>query len=779
MFFCCGDLLAYSNKATDAAFAALLSMPGGGPASGQWGTPVPDDFSPSTESALIAYLARQQKAGADFNAVRHRGTLLHHAIRTGKSETATWLLAHGADPAKTVEGIGDALALSLAYQRTVLARLLRDKYRLSTPATAAPATPATPATPIALSDVDAARVLLSKVSWLAITTRSPTPGAITNSANAEEYRQLSESWSSVSAGMAPDVYARVMDDDSTVSNLVILHSRSPAALEQALARIPAPVLKRHANAAVAALARQSSMEVDRQTKAIQYKVPAEVWRVLWRRLGKPLDYGDSPSLARNVQPELWPGLLASGYDGNPDYALGCMLTEIGAPDLKAFWAQLLANFPRVREDAPGMILAQYRFAGRELCWETDRTSTRDKLLFLTSVGVKAPVHGILKQSRDQAPDLLAAMRPFLPVDADQGSAPAPRLVDAAAKCTFSLTDPWFRKLRESTVEMSSGGNGAPVDIATVQLVEIPGEAECGLLVGGYLNWDDLLLGVVADSFTGPERNPNPSCPDPSDRSAVWQNRQGKIIELQTNMGADNGSPTLIPVRDTLTGQRYYLHSGEQYGRCTAGRRLPFTYEWRRAGNDWSLMRTGFEKHHAALFDQCSDDEQGGARCRGIAALSIDPSVEKKSDPFTGMDVAEFLKSLGQTRYRAYMQAVVALDKPRLNEIRAAGVPARWTAEALVQISRSDLTVPAKRARVAWMFADRPQLEHAFNGEVFNALLPWLPREDWRPVLAVIAKRPDYFRESLQTGLADQSHSVLACDISNALGLVCGEQLQAD
>lgn len=126
-----------------------------------------------------------------------------------------------------------------------------------------------------------------------------------------------------------------------------------------------------------------------------------------------------------------------------------------------------------------------------------------------------------------------------------------------------------------------------------------------------------------------------------------------------------------------------------------------------------------------------------------------------------------------------MQAVAALDKARLKEIRAAGVPAKWTADAIVQISGSDVPLSAKRARTAWIFADRVQLERAFNYQVFNVLLPWLPREDWRPVLNAIAKRPDYYRESLQIGAADQAHSDLACDITNALGLVCGEKPEAD
>ena len=126
---------AFSGQQTDQAFAALLSMSGAGPEQGTWKFPPAEDFEGDTEAALVGYLARKQKAGADFNAYRHLGTLLHHAIRADMVATAKWLLAHGADPRKTVlQGGQDALGLSVTYKRNELVRLLQTQYGMAQPA---------------------------------------------------------------------------------------------------------------------------------------------------------------------------------------------------------------------------------------------------------------------------------------------------------------------------------------------------------------------------------------------------------------------------------------------------------------------------------------------------------------------------------------------------------------------------------------------------------------------------------------------------------------------
>ncbi|MBK9614350.1 MAG: hypothetical protein IPO35_02130 [Uliginosibacterium sp.] len=70
--FAVQPVLAYSGEATDAAFAALLAMPGAEPETGSWDFPRLEDFKADSEASLIRYLARMKKEGADLNAYRHQ-----------------------------------------------------------------------------------------------------------------------------------------------------------------------------------------------------------------------------------------------------------------------------------------------------------------------------------------------------------------------------------------------------------------------------------------------------------------------------------------------------------------------------------------------------------------------------------------------------------------------------------------------------------------------------------------------------------------------------------
>jgi hypothetical protein len=51
-------------------------------------------------------------------------------------------------------------------------------------------------------------------------------------------------------------------------------------------------------------------------------------------------------------------------------------------------------------------------------------------------------------------------------------------------CTFALTDVWYRALLDDGVVFTAGASiGLKVD--TVQLIDIPDQSECGLIVGGW------------------------------------------------------------------------------------------------------------------------------------------------------------------------------------------------------------------------------------------------------------------------------------------------------
>jgi hypothetical protein len=121
---------------TEEAFAALLQMPG---PPDVWRPESSDGTTPMSQDELIAALADWKQQGANFNAYRHKGPLLHHALRLDQQKIALWLLRHGAEPTQTIElsSIGKADALGLAIHKgqwhVVDAMLLLPSYkRLST-----------------------------------------------------------------------------------------------------------------------------------------------------------------------------------------------------------------------------------------------------------------------------------------------------------------------------------------------------------------------------------------------------------------------------------------------------------------------------------------------------------------------------------------------------------------------------------------------------------------------------------------------------------------------
>lgn len=96
---------AWANPlSTKTAFDALFSMTAEQQPEG-FATSPPEGFigESADESELINFLSMQRIQGADFNAYRHQGTLLHHAIRSGLNETVIWLLKHGANPMLRLE----------------------------------------------------------------------------------------------------------------------------------------------------------------------------------------------------------------------------------------------------------------------------------------------------------------------------------------------------------------------------------------------------------------------------------------------------------------------------------------------------------------------------------------------------------------------------------------------------------------------------------------------------------------------------------------------------
>lgn len=126
-----GAPFAQDASGDSVAFEMLLALPQHLPEGEDF--PSRQDGSITDEATLQEQLASALAAGADVNAYRYGGTLLHHALRGGLQDTALWLLAHGANPALEVTDLPDgkpdghdALQLAIVYRRwRVVDALLR------------------------------------------------------------------------------------------------------------------------------------------------------------------------------------------------------------------------------------------------------------------------------------------------------------------------------------------------------------------------------------------------------------------------------------------------------------------------------------------------------------------------------------------------------------------------------------------------------------------------------------------------------------------------------
>lgn len=670
-------------------------MPGAGPEQGSWDFPPVEDFEASSEKALIAFLAKKQKAGADINAYRHLGTLLHHAIRAGQVATAQWLLAHGADPRnKVLQGGQDALGVAETYERSELIRLLEIKHGMALP------------------------------------RRPSAPSTVPSTTRAE---------------------AQAISRDQLYAML--------------------PWLGREVR--------------DGKVTAI-YKTSPETWRAFWRKQSKPIDYPPGFGWAAGIQPELWPDLFASGYqDRQAETALSCLLNDISADEFKQLWPRLETHFTDIRQVAPRMVLRAYRLApGRYTCAANADEATA-KLQFLTQLGIQAQVDAMLaRELAGVSAELLEAMKPFTRTTFPKPGGTQPRLVQVTPVCKANLPAALYRELATAAVVPKNGEPYARVNIETVQWIDVPGQAECALLVGGFSSEEPYVSGV-ADSFTGPEVNPRASCPDPTDRYEVWNPRGQQIQRLPTNMGQDGGEPGLIPVVDQVTGKRYALHLGEQQGQCHSPGRPPFLLSWQPAAVGLAFNTVESAELDNALYWQCRTQEGEGTQCQGIPAMQPNPQAPerppKPEDAYDGMDLESFLKTLRADHFEHYQAAVLALDKATLSALQAEGIPASWTAQAILRLGKSSLPLAEKRRRIAWLFVDRAQLRRSLDKYgAAESLIDWLPLQDWRPVLEILGenRRGGFDRSSLRRQAEEKGFKQLACAIDNAQGFLCGETIDA-
>lgn len=780
---------AENGAATDRAFAALLTQPAAAPQTGQWILPDADNYRGWNEDRLIRWLAVQQKAGADFNAYRHFGTLLHHAIRAGLDRTALWLLQHGANPQLKVKigatsGTLDALELSIDRKRPRVARALRSApFNMTAPKAPPAGIPAKALKPVEVTGQYLVRTPNPDIAAIRRYIRElhldlyPEP----------DYRvyepQLQSSLATsdpVLQHLGPARLKQALDDDQTLEHWLARASVMPVKDFRILLQpLDAALLQRHARAALTGMSLHSHVDFAANGSQGHNPVHPDNWKALLTLLPGPLNQPALPPLLAATEPDLWPPLFRRGYrPGEPEAELARFLPETPPEPLTRLWPELVKHMPTLPDVAIPLMLAPFRPEGESDCrweWTSLPAGLPAKVEYLQQHGAASSALNLKPPCMRHSPAEVTAGLLRLKVITPLAETAEPVLVPVPDDdCRFTLSDPVYRMLYRNPVI----GSDRSVYASAVSLMAIPGEENCGLRLSGD-EVVDPYIGGEQDNFDGPTIEPSPSCPDPTDATALYRLQPDQPPELLETPA--QASYLLTPVRDTRNNRRYWL-SYQPSGRCHSSEAA--LLEWQTVQGKPALVAVDVRATVWQAFEQ-QCDPTALEECPAFKDLLTEPedaATQKEPDFRRGGALAPFINAHRAREREAYLKALDDLDKPLLKQLEGAGVPPFWTLEAMKAVSDSSRPLADKRKRLAWLMKDPAQLREVFRGGylvngswsgLLESLATWLPAEDWTPLL-----RQGISRADLRDRMKERGQDALACAMDRAMGLNCGETWSA-
>mgnify|MGYP001216174391 FL=1 len=822
---------AAENQATIAAVEALLSLPQTQPPEGGWEHRAPPGFVVEDEEdedeVLLAWLKKQKKLGADMNAMRHRGTMLHHAIRAGMVNTASWLLANGADPLK--EGEHDALELALIYRQDTVFDFLvrrpgvRDAHRsgvyrawksvvannsdegLKKLITAHVPVPAGKNRELLLDDALAAgngRVIR------ALTAKDPDPLL------RARVRSIDEDFEIADQRLPNPIFLSLIGQVVSVEEvdrLFRLRIRRPWNDADFATGVVGNVLRKSLY--------NSANRSDTYTlferipafalqEAFKNKGVLSMW---WRWLSR------LPARERVVAMARWGDLPVR----EPEALLTGVLLEASwfnqqedDPNVVAAWGELLAllrpPFPNGVQGKMWMFVPQahrltllrlgYRPSSEELRWWIDRNSAElidafwpAMLSILPELGQRShelvfrPVvdgsdyYCVDRWTIEKALPLTAAAtmpeRPYameascwyeIPDEIRQTLLSRhwvkPSLDVAAGRFVLEERQCVFRPTAAWRRKLAGLHSLTTKEGESVSINGVMAVAIPGEQNCALLTWGGSAGGrLYIDDDSFEGTQRFTPCADGIYTTSIWL-PSGELINSVLQEGLPFlGGMTLI--RDTSDGEHYWLGGSESLGGC--GQTPPALFRFEEDNGKGAALRALQQTHPVmqALLSQCKGKDP--MACLG-APPPLEDSVNQRVYPRGGRAMGHFADMHWNVERKAFVNAFLDFKPEVLRAMQAEGVFPHWVTEALSAVSASKLSLAEKRRRAAWVLRDRALLGAALESQMLASLVDWLPSEDWEPIIEV---GPEYL-SGLQYTAERKGNAVLACCFSTALKQVC-------
>ena len=480
------------------------------------------------------------------------------------------------------------------------------------------------------------------------------------------------------------------------------------------------------------------------------------WARLLSKLSAPLPPETSGKLWMFVPNQSRETLLKLGYRPSGE-ELSAWLAYTTEDLVRALWPQLKSAMPEIAERIHENLLEPFNASARGGCdssgirsdvWEMAQTlldgGARPRKPAMLDAGCRALTD----------PEILAALEkagmiaPALAVNSG-------RFVLATDRCRFTPNALWRRALLK---DRALPGRNPPesVRIEGIQTIDVPGEAECALLVwGGSAGGREF---IDEDGFTGMNRLT--PCADGNYATAIWRNVGGTIRQLVFD-NRERAVQGVQALRYTKSGAQFFLAGGIELGGC--GQTPSILLTWNHAPGTEPTLRTVPREHEVmqALLRQCGSAKMWDCFANGAPESEASPSEYS------------FIDQQWATDRKVFLDAILALDYDALRAARKAGIFPRWIAQAIAAVSQSNLSPAEKRRRIAWLFRDAEQLKAAIGeGYWMDALIPWLPMEDWTPIIKILKGSPSML-ENLRYDADRQGKKNLACRFATAMQRSCG------
>lgn len=479
------------------------------------------------------------------------------------------------------------------------------------------------------------------------------------------------------------------------------------------------------------------------------------WARLLSTVSSPLPPETNGKLWMFVPNQSRTTLLKLGYRPTAE-ELSHWLVYTNKDLVRTLWPQLKATMPEIIGRIHESLLAPFKAPAHGGCDSSGvHRETWEKAQMLIDGGAR-PRKPALIDAGCRAltdPEILTGLEKAGMI----GSAPSidsGRFVLDTDHCRFTPNALWRRALlKDRTLPGRNPSESTPIE--GIQTIDVPGEAECALLVWGGSAGGRVF--IDEDGFTGVNRLT--PCGDGNHATAIWRNVHGTIRQSIF----DEREPAIqgiTAIRDTKTSEQFFLAGGIGQGTC--GQTPSILLTWNHAQVAEPALRTVPREHEVlqALLQQCSPAKISDCFANGP------PESEGNQSEYSFID-----QNWAKDR-SAFLDAVLELDYDALRAARKVGIFPRWIAQAIDAVSQSNLSLAEKRRRIAWLFRDAEQLKAAIGeGYWMDALIPWLPMEDWAPIFKILKTSPSWL-EHLRFEADRQGKKNLACRFAIAMQRSC-------